>query len=197
MTFPSERPATLAEAATGYLAPLTPMRPASTPSSTVSFIANTEAQLRAWKSLEARLVLYRETSLRRHNWEWIPNSETWLPYYVHQEPTKITDYWSEWTEGLNGFLPVRVLDEVWGAKWRRNNKGMQTERCRRKKVIELIENLARKPNWTTELVLRFLRDRYESPIPRPFPTPRSFAEYLQKKGGVGMTEVINVSDSYP
>ncbi|KAJ7668209.1 hypothetical protein B0H17DRAFT_1142560 [Mycena rosella] len=85
---------------------------------------------------------FDDARLRKHQWEW-PTST-------------ITAIWDEWASGLNGFLAVRDLEERWGARWRRNNSGQKTEMGRRKKVIQLIEKLAAKPNWNLALALRFI-----------------------------------------
>ncbi|KAF8239538.1 hypothetical protein L208DRAFT_1386007, partial [Tricholoma matsutake] len=53
----------------------------------------------------------------------------------------------------------------WEARWRRNNAATKSEATCHKKVIMLIERLSEKPNWSNELALCFLKDRY--PIPSP------------------------------
>jgi hypothetical protein len=96
------------------------------------------------------------------------------------------------------------LEEEWGPAWRRNHKPKKTERSRRKKVVYLIGKLANKRNWTVDLALRFIQERYElAKTPsgqRAFPTPRSFCDYLQKQpkdGGMkGEEQVMLESNSY-
>jgi hypothetical protein len=64
--------------------------------------------------------------------------------------------------------------------------------------------LSQKRNWTVELALRFVRDRYElgrMPDGQPrFSTVRGFCDYMQKKpknGGMkGEDEVLMESSSY-
>lgn len=104
----------------------------------------------------------------------------------------ICEIWEEWSIGLNGFLSTRELEEGWGAKWRRNNSGLKTENGRRKKVVQLVNELSQKQGWSTLLALRFLRDRYEG----SFKTPRKFCDFLQAKGNVGYHEVIATADKY-
>ena len=66
------------------------------------------------------------------------------------------------------------LTEVWGAKWRRNNGGQQTECGRQKKVIDLVTALSARPNWNVSLALRFLTEKYETRY-----TPRKFCDWLK------------------
>ena len=108
--------------------------------------------------------------------------------------------WEEWTNGLDGHLSVRQLNDGWDARWRRNNLGQKTEAGRRKKVVELIEALAKKPNWNTQLALRFLKEKY--PIPsssQPYlKSTRAFIEHLQKKatGKEAFGAILIESTSY-
>lgn len=128
----------------------------------------TPAQLAKWDPL---LRKYGEAQVRMHQWEWARGE--FLPFYVYQPVHKITDYWTEWTDGIGGFLPTRELTEVWGAKWRRNNGGQRTECGRRKRVVDLVTMLAAKPNWNVALATRFLSERYE-----PTFSPRKFCDWL-------------------
>jgi hypothetical protein len=150
---------------------------------------------------------YGDTRLRRHRWEWLSSgskANSYLPYYEYQPASRITDIWEEWTTGLNGFLSTRELEEGWGPSWRRNQRPLKTERSRRKKVVDLILKLESKRNWTTDLALRFTRERYEmardSNGKLLYPTARSFADYLQKKAEAGKlngwAEVLFESNSY-
>ncbi|KAJ6540767.1 hypothetical protein B0H19DRAFT_1078165 [Mycena capillaripes] len=98
-----------------------------------------DVQLAAWKTLADK---YGDERLRRHQWEWLtsgPKPNTYLPYYQYQPVSKITDVWTEWTIGVNGFLPTRELDEGWGDRpcWRRNKGPAKNEASRRKKVVDL------------------------------------------------------------
>jgi hypothetical protein len=128
-------------------------------------------QLTEWAKLAAK---FGDARLRGHQWEWVAsgdhNSGHYLPYYAFQPLSTVTDIWEEWVSGLNGFLAVRILEEHWAAKWRRNNDFMKTEMGRRKKVVELVERLAEKPNWNVPLALRFLGETYKK-----FTMPRKFA----------------------
>ena len=123
------------------------------------------------------------------------DSNDYLPFYAFQPVSVITDIWTEWSSGLNGFLAVRDLEETWGARWRRNNAGLKTEMGRRKKVIQLVEKLAAKPNWNTALALRFIQTTCERKW-----TVRKFCVHLQKaavSGGLSaLDELIVAADSY-
>ncbi|GLB45911.1 hypothetical protein LshimejAT787_3700140 [Lyophyllum shimeji] len=93
----------------------------------------------------------------------------WLPHYKYKALPAITDIWTEWTVGWEGYIPVRVLEEVWDARWRRNVHSQRTEHGRRKKVISLVTELSEKPNWGVKLALRFIAEKYE-----PRYKPRAF-----------------------
>lgn len=152
--------------------------------------ADLDARQQQWTSLVDRFGVER---LLKHGWEWV--SGNYLPLYTFQPVTRITEVWDEYVAGLNGFLAVRDLDERWQARWRRNISTLRTENCRRKKITALVETLARKPNWSVNLALRFLREKYET---HPdLKKPRTFCEYLQKGGGTGTKDVLAAAANYP
>jgi hypothetical protein len=160
-------------------------------------------QLAAIADLETKYSVER---ISRHQFEWSRSAsesheDEWLPIYLYWRPNKnsspsVEEIWKEWSFGMDGCLSVSELSAGWGARWRRNNSAAKTEATRRKKIITLIETLAKKPNWNCELALRFLKDRY--PIPTRtvshLKTTRAFIDYLQKHG---MEEVLSNSNSYP
>ena len=163
---------------------------AATPNSGASTNpADLDARQQQWNALTVR---FSAEQLHKHCWEWV--SGEFLPIYAFQPITRITQIWDEHVAGLNGFLAVRDLEEHWQARWRRNVNTLRTENCRRKKVVALVETLAQKPNWSVDLALRFLRDKYET---HPdLKKPRAFCEYLQKGGGRGMKDVLVVAQNY-
>jgi hypothetical protein len=89
---------------------------------------------------------------------------------------------------MNGFIGVEELTMTWGAKWRRNNPGLKAENTRRMKVINLILELSRKPNWNIKLVHRFITEKYASHF-----RARAFADFLSKNRATVITE----ANSYP
>jgi Transcriptional activator of glycolytic enzymes len=97
----------------------------------------TPAQLVRWNCL---LTKYSEAHVHKHSWEWVQGN--FIPFYVYQLVSRLTDYWTEWMEGISGFISMRELTEVWREKWRRNNGGQQTECGRLKKVIDLLTALS-------------------------------------------------------
>jgi hypothetical protein len=129
----------------------------------------TPAQLARWNCL---LTKYGKAHVHKHSWEWVQGD--FIPFYIYQPVGRLTDYWTEWTEGIGGFISTRELTEGWGAKWRRNNGGQRTECGRRKKVIDLVTALSTRPNWNVSLALRFLTERYETRY-----TPRKFCDWLK------------------
>ena len=136
-----------------------------------------------WKQYLER---FGEATWKTHAPQWINGD--WLPMYEYQPAVQITDYWTEWTLGLGGYLPVRVLTEVWDARWRRNVPKLRTESGRRMKVVNLILELSKKPQWGVNLALRFIAEKYE-----PVYKPRAFADYLTRNHA----QVLAAADLYP
>lgn len=149
----------------------------------------TVAQMSAWNVLALKYSLDR---LKRHQWDWVEKTETFLPKYTFQPVLKITDVWTEWASGLNGFLSVRELNEGWNAKWKRDNQSIKNEYGRRKKIIDLIQRLVDKPNWNLVLALEFIRDVYEP----EYRTTRAFCDYIQSTKTGGFDAVIQRSHTF-
>jgi len=129
----------------------------------------TPVQHARWDTL---LTKFGEARVHKHQWEWIHGD--FLPLYVYQSVDRLTDYWTEWAEGIGGFLSTREMTETWGPKWRRNNGGQRTECGRRKRVIDLVTTLAARPNWDVKKALRFLSEKYEDLY-----SPRKFCDWLK------------------
>ena len=158
----------------------------TTPSAMAAASADDARKAEQWKALTDK---FDEVRMRKHDWSY---DTDYMPFYRFQQVSQICDIWTEWSTGLNGFLPVRNLDEGWGARWRRGNRGQGTENCRRSRLVELMEKLIAKRGWDLALAQRFLRERYESTM-----TPRKFCEYIQKDNGAGLQEVLQAALSYP
>ncbi|PPQ70700.1 hypothetical protein CVT25_010617 [Psilocybe cyanescens] len=145
------------------------------------------------------IIKFGSEQISCHQFEWIKSktnsvSDEWLPFYKYDLNVRtLVDIWNEYTEGLHGNLSVRQLTERWGARWRRNNQGQKTEATRRKIITTLITKLSQKPNWTVDLALRFLNERYPIPssTPKYLNNPRAFITHLQNtKTGKGSEEAI-------
>ena len=147
-----------------------------------------DVQQSSWDLLVAR---FGEFKLRNHTPEWVESATTWLPFYRFQPAMKIIDIWKEYDEGVGGFLSVRDLNAMWGAKWRRNIAGLKTEAARRNKVVELVEKLAKQPHWDVAHALRFIQDRYQGKM-----TPRAFCDFLQANRGAGIISALHSAESY-
>jgi hypothetical protein len=145
-----------------------------------------DRKLAQWKALTDK---FDEVRMRKHEWQY---EADYVPCYHFQQVTRICDIWTEWSTGLNGFLPVRNLNEGWGSRWRQGNRAQGTENCRRARVVELIEKLIAKPGWDLALAQRFLGERYEGKY-----TPCKFCDYIQKNNGAGLQEVLQAASHYP
>lgn len=162
----------------------------STPTPTLSAVAAVASEgvtkAAQWKGLTDK---FDETRMRQHQWEY---NKDYMPIYRYQPAPRICDIWVEWSTGLNGYLPVRNLNEAWGARWRRGDRGQSTESSRRMRVVELINKLSAKSGWDLALAQRFLLERYEGKM-----TTRKFCDYIQKNGGAGSNEIMKAALSYP
>src|SRR5882762_2373061 len=114
-------------------------QPVLTLSAVAAVVSGDARKAEQWKALTDK---FDETRMRKHDWSY---DTDYMPFYRFQQVSQICDVWTEWSTGLNGFLPVRNLNEGWGARWRQGNRGQGTENCRRSRLVELVEKLIAKP----------------------------------------------------
>ncbi len=144
-----------------------------------------------------------------HVWHWeqyptTTQEDRWVPFYVLKNLGKIRtiqELWDEYTTGCDGQLSIMDLENGWDTDWRKGNASARANVSRRKKVVELINKLAKKPNWNIGLALRFLKDKYliESKSPTPhLRTVRQFIDKLQSRteGSGFEIEIIEASNLY-
>jgi len=86
-------------------------------------VSDDDKKLAQWRALASK---FDEICMQKHKWQY---NTDYTPVYHFQQVTHICDLWTEWSMGLNGFLPVRNLDEGWGARWWQGNWGQGTENC--------------------------------------------------------------------
>jgi hypothetical protein len=67
----------------------------------------------------------------------------------------VVDVWREWEVGVRDKLPIRLLEERWGPRWRRDGP-TRVEWCRRKKILDEVRRLIRQERIPTEEALRRL-----------------------------------------
>jgi len=146
----------------------------------------TESKHLKWAAITQKFNQQAST----HEWDW--QDGDYLPRYEYQPLTCITDVWTEWASGLNGYIPVRDLMERWGARWRRNLPRRKTEGVRCKAVVDLVGELLKRPHWDVTLALRFLKDKYE-----PTFKLRAFSEHLTRNQRSGFHAVLQAAQSYP
>ena len=156
-------------------------------------------------AIRALVHKYAE-KVRRHQFTWTKygsanRPDEWLPIYLFRQGASLVEIWEEWSEGLDGCLSIRQLEEGWAARWRRDVSGQKTEMSRRRLVVQkVIEPLAAKTNWNIQLALRYLTTQY--PIPSNTPpylrTTRSFVDYLQKKttGPASIESILSGATSF-
>jgi Transcriptional activator of glycolytic enzymes len=175
-----------ANQSTTQLTPPATSQAVSTLSAVEAAASNDDRKLAQWRAFTER---FDEVRMRKHEWKY---DTDYTPLYRFQQVTQICDLWTEWSTGLNGFLPVRNLDEGWGSRWRWGHRGQSTENCRRSRFVELMQKLIAKPGWDLALAQRFLRERYEGKM-----SPRQFCVHIQKNEGAGLQEVLQAALSYP
>ncbi|KAJ7861022.1 hypothetical protein B0H14DRAFT_3445749 [Mycena olivaceomarginata] len=150
------------------------------------------ASIPALKSPEERQAFYYQRYgselFRKHAPEWVNGD--WLPRYKYTSADSIWEYWTEWKDGVRGYMSVEELTTTWGAKWRRNIAGLKNENTRRMRVVNLILELSKKPRWNINLVNRFITDKYA----RQF-RARAFSDYLKTAGN--RAAVIAAAANFP
>lgn len=139
-----------------------------------------------WKALTDK---FDQTRMQKNKWSY---DTDYMPFYCFQQVSQICDIWTEWSAGLNGFLPMRNPNEGWGTRWWRGNQGQGTENCHWAHLVELIKKLVVKPGWDLALMQWFLQEKYEGTT-----TPCKFCDYIQKNNGAGLQEVFQAASSYP
>ncbi|CAK5262885.1 unnamed protein product [Mycena citricolor] len=111
---------------------------------------------------EGKLAFYHQrygkARFDKHAPQWIDGD--WLPCYKYSKAVTVWDYWTEWKDGLDGYLPVEELTLQWGAKWRRNISALKTENTRRMRVVELVIKLIQRPHWDLKRTHRFISTQY-------------------------------------
>lgn len=114
--------------------------------------------------------------LLQHRWIFNQSLGRWCPRYTWPCPATLSELWAEYTCGVNGYLPVRAMEKYWCTAWRSDNK---TEWSRRKKVVELLDTVAKRRSCTMERVFEFFEARYRKTPQRPL-TPRQLYDTISR-----------------
>ncbi|KAF5385999.1 hypothetical protein D9615_002501 [Tricholomella constricta] len=163
------------------------------------------AQLAYIATLEAK---FSRDRLSKHQFDWIissrrnqadeflPRYSFWTPEGQNAYPT-VRQIWTEYKFGMDGCLSISELNAGWDARWRSQGPA-RTEMSRRNKIIGLVEDLSKNPNWRPELALQYLETKY--PIPtRSVPylrTTRAFIDCLQKQDKKLRVEILEGSKAF-
>lgn len=146
-------------------------------------------QMKNITQLELKLA---PEKLRHQTFEWAYNrggNGEWLPIFKgFWKPARggapnYDELWKEYAVGYPDRLSFVELEKNWGARWKRDDKGIKAEFQRRIKVIRLIKQLSEQQDWTVPKALDFLRERYsiDSKSPKDYlRSPRKFISWLQK-----------------
>ncbi|KIJ53099.1 hypothetical protein M422DRAFT_42905 [Sphaerobolus stellatus SS14] len=116
----------------------------------------------------------------------------WYDLFNRYDPGRsLQDIWVEWSKGINSYLPLRTLMQVFNKPaWHRSNKDAMTEAVRRAHLGKLIECLIQKPHWNPDCALGFLSNTYGKM------TPKNYCRYLAKDKGKNVEEVLEASMKY-
>ena len=156
---------------------------------------------------------YGEERVGQHQWDWVDSTNStpsrFLPRYLYarrkrtddgkEVPLSVDDIWQEHVVGLDGHLSISQLNDGWGGSWKRNVASEKSEGSRRAKLVGLVQELQKRPNWTSALALQFLRDRYPIQHQSPFPhlrSTRSFMEWLQRRKDHNYASVLESASMY-
>ncbi|KAE8179719.1 hypothetical protein CF336_g9544, partial [Tilletia laevis] len=98
----------------------------------------------------------KEKVAANEHWAYVAEKNIILPRYQFRPGPSVRDTWAEYSVGANGRFGTRMMEETWGTGWR-SGPGMKQEWSRRKKVIDLLEDITRsRPSWTQEHAIRFM-----------------------------------------
>ncbi|KAL1741352.1 hypothetical protein HDZ31DRAFT_67027 [Schizophyllum fasciatum] len=168
-------------------------------------------RIRQETAMKQLLLKYGEERVRRHEWDWIESAPPrFLPRYLYarrkrsengkDEPLSVDDIWNEHVIGLDGHFSIAQLNDGWGGSWKRNVASEKSEGSRRAKLVALVQDLQKRPNWTSILALQFLRTQYSIMRQSPFPhlrSTRAFMEWLQRtKDGDNYASVLESASFY-
>ncbi|KJA13263.1 hypothetical protein HYPSUDRAFT_59993 [Hypholoma sublateritium FD-334 SS-4] len=149
-----------------------------------------EKQQSAITTLES---IFPAERLMNHQFDWDEKTSTWLPKFSFWKPKSnvltVDNIWREDRFGIDGLFSIQELNAQWDARWKRNNHSIKQEAYWRKKVVNIIDTLSRKPNWNGTIAFRFLHDVYKTQMK----TGRTFSDYLTR---ATTAQIIEASGSY-
>jgi hypothetical protein len=65
--------------------------------------------------------------------------------------------WKEWRDGLEGFMSVQPMEQLLEHNYRFDNDTIKVERCRRKKIIDMVERvMVVHPKWGEQKSVAFV-----------------------------------------
>ncbi|KAE8211507.1 hypothetical protein CF327_g4736 [Tilletia walkeri] len=110
-------------------------------------------------------------------WRYDASKDRLFPSYQFKPSPSVRDVWAEYSEGMNGRFGTRLMEQVWGTAWRLG-AGMKQEWSRRKKVVQLLEDITRsRPSWRHEHAVKFMEACYGGY------SGRGLADWLSKTSG--------------
>ena len=130
--------------------------------------------MKAFTELETK---FTAEQLKHLTFEW--KQDEWLPEFDDfwrpsaGVPPTLEQVLQEYTSGVGLRLSIRELNTHWKGRWKRNIQKIKTESSKHTKIIELIEALSSKNNWSADIALTFLQETY------PIPTKSTLYPFLQ------------------
>lgn len=87
-------------------------------------------------------------------------------YRMDRSITTVEQLMTEWNQGLNGGPPVSLLDELWGAGWRKGDSAESVWWSSRRVIVEEVRRLARENGGSLQMaVIQLDAQRRASPNP--------------------------------
>ncbi|KIJ33113.1 hypothetical protein M422DRAFT_52568 [Sphaerobolus stellatus SS14] len=166
-----------------------PSLPPTTSSSHLS-MEDQDQRTQMWYALFSH---YEPSHILAHNWEYLEQAgkRAWVPNYNLQDIRSFRDIWIEWSEGMNGFLPLCVLHENFKKPaWHRSNKNMMTNVGRWLHFINTMEKLIQKLHWDAKKALNFITQTYN------MQTPNKFCRWLAEGKGKNLDIVLEVATKF-
>ncbi|KAJ9103777.1 hypothetical protein QFC21_002239 [Naganishia friedmannii] len=111
-------------------------------------------------------LVKQHPKLGNHQWKLNPKQNEWYPVYVVKPCETVEDVWQEYTVGIGGHAPVRLLEELFEHHWKFDNKSVPVARSQRKRLTSLISTIAKQhPTMTSSRAYHYVRNSLGPMLP--------------------------------
>ncbi|KAJ9119916.1 hypothetical protein QFC24_005399 [Naganishia onofrii] len=144
--------------------PQTVVRPRSDVTSTS--LTYTIPQMSPVQLIRKEDLVKQHPKLGNHQWKFNPKQNEWYPVYVVKAFETVEDVWQEYTVGIGGHAPVRLLEELFEHHWKFDNKSVPVVRSQRKRLTGLISAIAQQhPTMTNSRACHYVRNALGPMLP--------------------------------